>query len=57
MKALYRGFLIAMLLMIALGLALVIQGAVVHNRRPVTPIAPDGVARFLPAPEGDAPYV
>jgi hypothetical protein len=49
MRALYRGFLILMLLLIALGVALVMRGAWENARQPVAPVSPEAVACSLPA--------
>ena len=57
MKALYRGFLIMMLLLLALGVALVMRGAREHQYRPVTPPSPDGVAHAFPMPGEEKPHV
>ena len=49
MKGLFRAFLIAMILLLALGIALVIQGAMRHGNRPLTPTTPGGSVHYVPA--------
>jgi len=49
MKGLVRGFVIAMVLLLALGAALLIQGALRHANRPLMPSTPGGSVRYMPA--------
>ena len=45
MKRGYRIFMILMILLLALGMALLVGGALEHIRRPVAPTTPSGIAR------------
>lgn len=48
MNKLYRTFLIAMVVLAALGVALLVQGTVRHANRPLTPTTPGGSVRHTP---------
>jgi len=48
MHKLFRAFLITMTLLALLGIALLIQGAVRHANRPLTPATPGGSVRYIP---------
>ncbi len=43
---LYRGFLIVMAVLIALGIALLLYGAAQHGSRPLMPAKPGGSVRY-----------
>jgi len=49
MSRLFRAFLITMFLLLALGAALLVQGAVRYANRPLTPTTPGGSVHHVPA--------
>ena len=49
MNRLIRAFLITMVLLLALGVALLVQGAIRHENRPLTPSTPGGSVHHVPA--------
>ncbi len=44
MKGLYRAFIVAMILLVALGVGLMVWGMRDHARSPVVPTVPNGIA-------------
>jgi len=49
MNRLIRAFLITMVLLLALGIALLVQGAIRHGNQPLTPTKPGGSVHHVPA--------
>ncbi|MCL2544908.1 MAG: hypothetical protein FWE77_03200 [Clostridia bacterium] len=49
MNRLIRAFLVVMVVLLALGIALLVQGAVRHGNRPLTPTTPGGSVHYAPA--------